>query len=66
MYLNAAMQGNDLFKVSVYLTVLNLILSFLLTYFLGVAGPILGSAISIGIFGIYANHKIVIRHMKQL
>lgn len=66
MYLNAAMLGNDLFKVSVYITALNLILSFILTFFLGVAGPILGSAISIGVFGIYANHKIVIRHMKQL
>jgi O-antigen/teichoic acid export membrane protein len=66
MYLNAAMLGNDLFKVSVILTALNLFLSVLLTYSLGVAGPILGSAISIGVFGIYANHKIAIRHMKQL
>lgn len=66
MYLNAAMLGNDLFRVSVFLTALNLSLSILLTYFLGVAGPILGSVISIGVFGLYANHKIAIRHMKQL
>ncbi len=66
MYMNAAMLGKDLFKVSVVLTLLNLFLSVLLTYLLGVAGPILGSAVSLATFGIYANHKIAIRHIAQL